>query len=199
MFDGATVSMPVLQSSVAFVGFGDGPLCGAEPEVGGEQIRTTGVRVMAGDGGGQRLEEPGGQAGVRAGSRVNVALLREAEQRRRGERFGCAMVHLSADAGEERFKRRGQVRARPRLAAGLGFSAVRALGVGADRSQGNFVLARFAGPKQANAAWEGLAERGVLTRRWLSRPGLEAALRITCPGNEIDFQRLTAALGEVLA
>lgn len=62
-------------------------------------------------------------------------------------------------------------------------------------SQANFVLARF---PDAAAAWEGLARRGIRVRLFTEQPELKNCLRITCPGNERDFKRLTAALTTVL-
>ena len=47
-------------------------------------------------------------------------------------------------------------------------------------------------------AW-GLAARGVLVRDFPDRRGLETALRITLPGNALDFDRLRETLGRTLA
>jgi histidinol-phosphate/aromatic aminotransferase/cobyric acid decarboxylase-like protein len=73
---------------------------------------------------------------------------------------------------------------------------LRALGVQAPESQTNFVFARFA---NAETVWRALAERGIAVRRFPSAPELMDALRITCPGNERDFARLTTALHEIAA
>lgn len=58
-------------------------------------------------------------------------------------------------------------------------------------SQANFVLARF-----ENASWvrDGLASIGIGVRQWRDRPTLASWIRITCPGNEPDFDRLLRGL-----
>ena len=63
-------------------------------------------------------------------------------------------------------------------------------------SQANFVLAEV-----ADAAWLMTAARslGVALRRFNDRPGMEDMVRITLPGDEIDFDRLIATLEAVLA
>jgi histidinol-phosphate aminotransferase len=73
---------------------------------------------------------------------------------------------------------------------------LRALGATVADSQANFVLARF-----ADAGWvcDALAGLGIAVRRWTDRPGLDDALRITCPGDEAAFARLDAALAATLA
>jgi histidinol-phosphate aminotransferase len=63
-------------------------------------------------------------------------------------------------------------------------------------SQANFVLARFT---DAAAVQQALADRGILVRAFPGRPGLDDALRITCPGHPESFARLSAALKEVLS
>lgn len=62
-------------------------------------------------------------------------------------------------------------------------------------SSANFVFARF-----ANAArlWQQLADRGIGVRRFRDDPLLTDYLRITCPGDERAFARLTTALGSIL-
>ena len=63
-------------------------------------------------------------------------------------------------------------------------------------SQANFVFARF-----PNASWlyRGLAVLGISVRSFPNRPGLENALRITCPGNRADFRALVSALNVLTA
>jgi histidinol-phosphate aminotransferase len=63
-------------------------------------------------------------------------------------------------------------------------------------SQANFVLARF-----QDATWvrDALASLGIAVRAFPGRPGLEDALRITCPGDEARFGRLAAAVEAALA
>lgn len=63
-------------------------------------------------------------------------------------------------------------------------------------SQANFVTAFFA---DAAAVARGLLQRGIAVRAFPGDARLGAALRITCPGDDAAFARLTAALGAVLA
>ncbi|HCX88006.1 MAG TPA: hypothetical protein DG761_08260 [Gammaproteobacteria bacterium] len=62
-------------------------------------------------------------------------------------------------------------------------------------SQANFVLARF---ENAAGVSDDLAARGIGTRRFPDNPDLKDALRITCPGDEHAFGRLTNALRAAL-
>jgi histidinol-phosphate aminotransferase len=62
-------------------------------------------------------------------------------------------------------------------------------------SEANFVLARF---DDVDRVRDGLAGLGIAVRAFPDRPALQDALRITCPGNERDFQRLVDALDTVL-
>jgi histidinol-phosphate aminotransferase len=62
-------------------------------------------------------------------------------------------------------------------------------------SHANFILADFA---NAEWTWRALAALGVGVRRFAPGAGLDDALRITCPGNEVDFARLSAALRAAL-
>ena len=71
-----------------------------------------------------------------------------------------------------------------------------ARGLAARRSQANFVLVEFGG--RASAICAGLAERGVLVRAFPGRAGLETSLRITLPGDQMDFERLWDALERTL-
>jgi histidinol-phosphate aminotransferase len=68
------------------------------------------------------------------------------------------------------------------------------LGAQVSPSQANFVLARFA---NAERICQELAARGIAVRRFANVFDLADAVRITCPGNEPDFHRLTATLLEV--
>ena len=62
-------------------------------------------------------------------------------------------------------------------------------------SQANFVLARL---RNANRVHDDLARLGIAVRVFPDRPDLEGRLRITCPGDDAAFHRLTAALRTVL-
>jgi histidinol-phosphate aminotransferase len=59
-------------------------------------------------------------------------------------------------------------------------------------SQANFVTARITGAESVRRA---LAERGIAVRTF-PKPGTEDLLRVTLPGNEHEYARLTAALAE---
>lgn len=61
-------------------------------------------------------------------------------------------------------------------------------------SQGNFVLAHF---RDAERIWRLLGATGIAVRHFAGRPGLEDALRITCPGSSTTFDRLTAAIDDI--
>ncbi|MFQ5704186.1 MAG: aminotransferase class I/II-fold pyridoxal phosphate-dependent enzyme [Gemmatimonadales bacterium] len=63
-------------------------------------------------------------------------------------------------------------------------------------SQANFVLAGF-GPR-ASFVRDAMATAGVLVRDFSRRPGIEGSLRLTLPGNELEFARLNDALDLVL-
>jgi histidinol-phosphate aminotransferase len=80
---------------------------------------------------------------------------------------------------------------RSRLAALLDRLGARAL-----PSQANFVLARFA---DASRARDALAGFGIAVRGFPGRPGLDDALRITCPGDDGAFGRLAHALETAFA
>ncbi len=75
-------------------------------------------------------------------------------------------------------------------------AVVRRLGGEAERSQANFVLARF-----ADAPWvrDALAGMGIGVRLFPGRPYLDGYVRITLPGDGRDFGRLVAALETTLA
>jgi len=62
-------------------------------------------------------------------------------------------------------------------------------------SQANFVLLRS---PCAQSIWNGLARRGIAVRRFTGDFRLRDALRVTCPGDADNFDRLCAALRETL-
>lgn len=76
--------------------------------------------------------------------------------------------------------------------AALGNAGLRAI-----PSKANFLLVLFEGSLSAEAAFEGLLERGYITR-WLPGQGLAHGLRITI-GTEEETRGLAAALEELLA
>ena len=70
------------------------------------------------------------------------------------------------------------------------------LDVTVSASQGNFVLAELA--SRARFTRRALAALGVLVRAFPHRPEIATALRISLPGDEQAFERLTRALSTVL-
>jgi len=85
--------------------------------------------------------------------------------------------------------------ARVRSEVALLSSLVKELGGEALPSQANFVLARF---PDAIFVRDGLAGLGIAVRAFPGREGLEDCVRITVPGDENDFARLSLALRTVL-
>lgn len=75
-------------------------------------------------------------------------------------------------------------------------SLLSSLGARTNNSQANFVFAR-----SRHAAWvrDALAGLGIAVRAFPDRAGLEDALRITCPGDQESFDRLTHGLRTALA
>ena len=73
---------------------------------------------------------------------------------------------------------------------------LRALGIGVDASEGNFVLARFASPEQAAAVDAALQADGIVVRA-MGGYGLPAALRITV-GLEADCRRVIGVIARAL-
>lgn len=70
------------------------------------------------------------------------------------------------------------------------------LGLSASSSQGNFV---YIETERAGAVVALLASMGIAVRAFEASAQSPAALRITCPGCKVDFERLTAALQSALA
>jgi histidinol-phosphate aminotransferase len=129
--------------------------------------------------------------GYAAGPVATIAALRAC-----GGPFACtglslaaadAALDLPASALDERRDRvRSERASLERLLADRGCGVL--------PSQANFVLARF---DDAEAVWSALGERGVRVKRFAT-PELEGWLRIGCPGDERDFDRLTATITELL-
>ena len=104
-----------------------------------------------------------------------------------------ALAHARLEQGDASM--RAHVRTvryeRERLAAQL-----RRLGARVAPSQANFVLAELG---EAERARDLLAGLGIGVRAFPDRDELAGCLRIACPGDERDFERLTAALDAALA
>ncbi len=109
-----------------------------------------------------------------------------------GLSVAVAAAAIAGDQGGMRASVAQVTAERQQLAAFL-----QARGVWSVSSQANFVLARFCG--SAGPVRQGLADRGIGVRGFGDEPSLRDFLRITCPGNERDFQRLLAALAEVMS
>ncbi len=71
-----------------------------------------------------------------------------------------------------------------------------AAGIETTRSEGNFVFART---PRAERIWQGLGDRGIAIRWFGEQPSLKDALRITCPGDPVEFELLRESLTAVLA
>jgi histidinol-phosphate aminotransferase len=137
-----------------------------------------------------------GLAGLRVGYAIGPEAL-IAGIRAVGQPFSVSSVALAVasavfrDAGEQVARTVGQVRAeRAELAARL-----RSLGAEPFDSQANFVLCRFT---NAPRIAESLADAGIAVRLFPGRENLENCIRITCPGDPVAFERLSAALARAL-
>lgn len=76
------------------------------------------------------------------------------------------------------------------------FDLLTQLGLDPWTSRANFVTTGARGNVNRSAA-DGLARRGIAVRAWGNRADLPAyAMRITCPGDEAAFERLSRALHE---
>lgn len=73
------------------------------------------------------------------------------------------------------------------------------LGVECPESQGNFVLARFPAPARARWLRDALAGLGIGVRAFPGEPHLEDAVRITCPGEPSQLERVLSAVRAALA
>jgi len=67
------------------------------------------------------------------------------------------------------------------------------------RSSANFVFARFGSEYAAMAFTDGLARRGIGVRAFPGDPAVADGVRITCPGDEGQQNRLLRAIEEVVA
>ncbi len=73
---------------------------------------------------------------------------------------------------------------------------LRELGAEVTPSQGNFVFANFSDPTWVRDALAGL---GIAVRIFPGKAYLENSLRISCPGNQQEFERLARALRTAIA
>ncbi|WP_423140723.1 histidinol-phosphate transaminase [Parablastomonas sp. CN1-191] len=103
-----------------------------------------------------------------------------------------ALAAVGDDAFVERSRRHNRAE-RARFAAAI--DALGNHGLRAVPSEANFLLVLFEGALSAEAAYEGLAQRGTIVR-WLPNQGLPHALRITI-GTAPQMDAIAAALGEM--
>ncbi len=143
------------------------------------------------------LSKAWGLAGLRVGYAAGpveiISWMRAAGSPYSVARPGLAVAaRRLADGGEAVEQFIARVRHERRLLSEL----IAALGGEAIPGQGNFVLARF-----ERAAWvkEGLAGLGIAVRDFPGKPGLEGCIRITCPGDGAQFDRLCSGLRATLA
>src|SRR5712691_3425038 len=139
------------------------------------------------------LSKAWGLAGCRVGYAIGsayvIAVLRAAGGPYTVAAPSVALALSQLERGVEPLRAHvAQVREERRLLS----ARLAAAGLAPRRSQANFVLVEC-GPR-AGSIRAGLAARGVLVRDFPDRPGLDAALRITLPGDSADFERLNAAL-----
>jgi len=136
-----------------------------------------------------------GLAGLRAGWAAGpadaIARMREAGPPFSLCTFSVAAASAALRSGEEAKEAFvAEVRReRPLLQAALA-----AMGAKTWPSRANFVTAYV---PEAGAFAEGLAARGIRIRSWLGKPGRDGMIRITCPGDEPEFQTLLAALKKI--
>jgi len=132
-----------------------------------------------------------GLAGLRVGFAIGAAQVIE-RLRAMGMPYPVSAPSLRlAQAGlERRDQSRGYIETVRKERAVLA-DLLTELGLEPSSSQGNFIFART-----DNAQWwrDGLAGLGIGVRAWPEKPTLRNALRLTCPGDADDFERLEKAL-----
>ena len=140
-----------------------------------------------------------GLAGLRVGYAIGARRV-IAAMRAMGSPYPVSSLSLAvAGAALERSESRlPPVVARIREERDALAHSLRDLGVRARPSQANFVLADFESKERAEWVWNALAGLGIAVRRFTAGNGLNACLRITCPGNAGAFSRLTNGLWAAL-
>jgi histidinol-phosphate aminotransferase len=131
------------------------------------------------------------RAGWAAGSREDIAALRMAGPPFALGTFAAAAALAALESGEEaRAAFIEEVRReRPLLQAALA-----ALGARTWPSRANFATAFV---PDAAAFSTALASEGIRIRTWRGKPDREGLIRITCPGEEAEFETLLAALKRI--
>ncbi|GGC05940.1 histidinol-phosphate aminotransferase [Novosphingobium endophyticum] len=139
-----------------------------------------------------------GLAGERVGWATGSTKVIEVLNRIRGpfNLSNSAQATALAAVGDQAFVDRTRLHNREERARFAGkIEALGNDGLRAIPSEANFLLVLFEGPLTAEAAYEGLAERGYIVR-WLPGQGLPQALRITI-GHRRDMDAIAAALREM--
>jgi histidinol-phosphate aminotransferase len=148
------------------------------------------------------LSKARGLAGIRVGCAAGPAWIIDRLRATGGPFTVPALSLLMAGAALERPRLSEHYIAHVRIERGLLVELLRECGVESWPSQGNFVLARFAGAAEAERVRASLADEGIAVRimapRWQAWD-LTGCLRITCPGDMLLFERLAAALLRALA
>lgn len=138
-----------------------------------------------------------GLAGLRVGYALGPAALID-WLRTAGSPYPTSAVSLALASRRLRdgtATMRTQVQEVRRQRAAL-FEQLTRYGAAAQPSQANFVFARVADAERVASA---LFAAGIAVRRFGKKPGLEDALRITCPGTPAGFDQLSSALERICA
>jgi histidinol-phosphate aminotransferase len=131
------------------------------------------------------------RAGWAAGSARDIAALRASGPPFALCAFSAAAALAALEYGEEA---RSAFVAEVRRERPLLQAALAALGARGWAGRANFAAA-FVPDSAAFAA--ALASEGVKIRTWPGKPGRDGLIRITCPGDEGEFELLLAALGKI--
>jgi len=133
-----------------------------------------------------------------AGLRVGYAIAPDRVarwMRTSGGPFPCASLSLAVAAACMDDPSTDAVIERTRVQRDDLRSLLDTLGAPAIESGANFLLARF---RDADAVHEALLDRGISVRRYAAPGPLRDRLRITLPGEQAAFDRLAAALRDIL-
>jgi len=131
------------------------------------------------------------RAGWAAGSAEHVARLRAAGPPFSLCTFSVAAALAALESGGEA---RLTFIARVRRERGLLMEELAAMGARTWPSKANFVTAYV---RDSASFSEALADEGVKIRSWVGKPGRDGMIRITCPGDEREFERLVGTLRKI--
>lgn len=134
----------------------------------------------------------GARVGWAAGSPERIRALRAAGQPYAVSGPSCALaLHALGTAQASMERNVTQVRNERATLAKL----LDELGLRAQASQANFVFATATDPAALD---RGLQSMGIKVRTWPGHPELAQALRVTCPSNNWEFERLQRSLRSLL-